>query len=282
MAAAISKNILRKVQYCLHVQAEFGTIPCKKRIYEETNMERLLNTIACPAIALLLLCFVSTAGARTICVDANAVGANDGSSWTDAYNYLQDALGDANASTKPVQIRVAQGVYKPDRNTAAPNGTGNREATFQLISGVTLKGGYAGFGHPDPNACDAEVYKTTLSGDLESNDDVNDIDVLDPYDLLNGPSRAENSYHVSNGSRTDATAIMDGLIITGGNANFMKIPPGPHDKGGGMYNDSGSPTLIHCTFSNNGAYYGGAMYNGCLNTCIRPPCPPHAKGVARH
>jgi len=32
------------------------------------------------------------AGGQTIFVDANAVGANNGTSWADAYNYLQDAL----------------------------------------------------------------------------------------------------------------------------------------------------------------------------------------------
>lgn len=40
-------------------------------------MERLLNTIAWPAIALLLLCFVSTAGARIIYVNDDANGLND-------------------------------------------------------------------------------------------------------------------------------------------------------------------------------------------------------------
>jgi len=239
-------------------------------------MRRAIVTIA--AVILTAGTLSAVTHGKTIYVDAGAAGANNGTTWADAYKFLQDALTDANSSEKPVEIRVAQGVYKPDRSGPEPNGTGDREATFQLISGVTLKGGYAGFGQPDPNARDIELYETILSGDLESNDDVNDIDVLDPCDLLNRPSRAENSYHVSNGSRTDATAVMDGLIITGGNANLMKIPPGPHDKGGGMYNDSGNPTLIHCTFSNNGAYYGGAMYNGCFNTCIRPPCPGPCQG----
>ena len=67
-------------------------------------------------------------------------------------NWQKSSLTDANESEKPVEIRVAQGVYQPDRSAAEPNGTGNREATFQLISGVTLKGGYVGFGEPDPNA----------------------------------------------------------------------------------------------------------------------------------
>ncbi|MHC4642087.1 MAG: hypothetical protein ACYS32_10615, partial [Planctomycetota bacterium] len=87
-----------------------------------------------------------------ICVDVDAVGANDGSSWENAYNFLQDALIEADSALKPVEICVAEGTYTPDSNSADPNGSGNRTATFRLIDGVTLKGGYAGFGEPNPNA----------------------------------------------------------------------------------------------------------------------------------
>lgn len=65
---------------------------------------------------------------------------------------------------------MAQGVYTPDSNSANPNGTGDPNATFQLIDGVTLTGGYAGFGKADPNARDIELYKTILSGDLNGDD----------------------------------------------------------------------------------------------------------------
>jgi len=89
---------------------------------------------------------------RTVYVDVDAAGLNDGSSWANSYNYLQDALADANSADKPVEIRVAQGVYTPDTTSADPNGSRERKATFQLIDGVTIKGGYAGLGEPDPNA----------------------------------------------------------------------------------------------------------------------------------
>jgi len=51
---------------------------------------------------------------RIIYVDGRSAGANDGASWADAYNFLQDALADANSSEKPVEIRVAQGHFKED------------------------------------------------------------------------------------------------------------------------------------------------------------------------
>ena len=199
----------------------------------------------------------TTAAAQIIYVDADATGANDGTSWENAYNFLQDALADANSAVKPVEIRVAEGIYTPDSNSADPNGSGDRTATFQLINGVSLKGGYAGFGQPDPNVRDFKLYESILSGDLDGND----IDVNDPCDLLSEPTRAENSYHVVNGSNTDVNAVLDGLTITGGNINSWGPWRYRDDYGGGMYNEFGSLTISNCTFSGNSARNGGGMYN---------------------
>ena len=128
------------------------------------------NSIACWIFGLAICVFLAQPIAgKTIYVDADATGANDGSSWENAYNHLQDALADANSSAKPVQIRVAQGIYKPDQGVGIT--PGDREATFQLISGVAIRGGYAGFGEPDPNTRDIECYPTILSGDLIRHDE---------------------------------------------------------------------------------------------------------------
>ena len=189
-------------------------------------------------------------------VDTNAPGpVHDGSNWTTAFRCLQDALTVAKYGD---QIRVAQGIYKPDQGTGII--PGDRTATFQLINGVTLKGGYAGFGEPDPNARDFELYETILSGDFDGND----VEVNDPCDLLTEPTRAENSYHVVTGSGTDATAVLDGFTITGGNANSHWSYG--HDSGGGMYINFGSPTVINCTFKGNFADHGGGLDNG--HSCL--------------
>ena len=217
-------------------------------------------------IFLMVLLATSAAAGRIIYVDTDATGANDGSSWANAYQYLQDALADANSAGKLVEIRVAQGIYKPDQG--ANQTPGDREATFRLINGVVVNGGFAGVGAGDPNARDITLYETILSGDLNGND----LQVGSPGSLWADFGRNENSYHVVTGSGTDQTAILNGLTIADGSADD---PSGSQfKKGAGMYCINGSPTLTFCTFSKNRAPYGsgGAIYseksNLTLSNCV--------------
>ena len=183
---------------------------------------------------------------RILYVDDDTTGKNDGSSWADAYNYLQDAL---SAAWRGDEIRVAQGIYTPNSNSTEPDGSGDREATFQLINGVKIQGGCAGAGTPDPNARDIELYETTLSGDLNGDDNGSD-------------NISENSYRVVTGSSTDATAVLDGFTVT---ASCGERP----DKCGGLFNLSGSPTVTNCTFIDNWALYGHSG-NGMFNRYSSP------------
>ena len=227
------------------------------------NKSKLTKSLWCLLFLLTIAVCPAVIG-KTIYVDDDATGANDGSSWQNAYIFLQDALANANSAEKPVEIRVAQGIYKPDQGTGQT--PGNRGATFRLINGVKLAGGYAGLGQYDPNARDIELYRTILSGDLDGND----VDVNTPGDLLDEPTRAENNYHVVSGSGTDETAVLNGLTITAGNTKGSKSYS--YGAGGGMYNHRGEPNLINCTFSGNVAGYGGGMFNRynkpTLTNCI--------------
>ncbi|MHC4528467.1 MAG: choice-of-anchor Q domain-containing protein, partial [Planctomycetota bacterium] len=186
---------------------------------------------------------------NVLVVDAGAGGANNGSRWADAFNDLQDALAFAAANPEIEEIRVAQGRYRP----AGPGG--DREATFTIINGLAIRGGYAGFGEPNPDARDVDLYKAILSGDLNGDDPQTNFG-----DLLTEPNRAENSYHVVTGAGTDETAVLDGLIITGGNANGSASPD---NRGGGMYCNSSS-TVTNCIFTGNSASRGGG------GMCCRP------------
>ncbi|MBN2588882.1 MAG: right-handed parallel beta-helix repeat-containing protein [Sedimentisphaerales bacterium] len=216
-------------------------------------------TILVLSFFIMMMCGSNIAAGKIIYVDDNAAGLNDGSSWENAYVYLQDALFDANDSEKPVEVYVAQGTYIPypyeDQNNV-------REASFQLINDVNIIGGFAGISTTNPDERDFELFETILSGDLNGDD----VDVNDPCDLFGELSRAENCYHVVTGNGNNETAILDGFIITGGNANGRPI--NKYNYGGGMFNDGGSPLLINCTFSKNyAAKNGGGIYNdnGDLN-----------------
>lgn len=179
----------------------------------------------------MLVSTTTTAG-NIIYVDDSAIGANDGSGWVDAYNYLQDALADANLALKPVEIRVAQGIYTPDQGADVTRE--NRSEKFQLINDVKVLGGFAGIGATDPNARSIEIYKTILSGDLGS-DSVNE-----PSDQ---PAEVKKSYYILRGDDTNETAVLDGVTITGGRR--------------GIRNQDGSPFMTNCTF----AYASQGIFN---------------------
>ncbi|MBN2272133.1 MAG: right-handed parallel beta-helix repeat-containing protein [Sedimentisphaerales bacterium] len=230
-------------------------------------------------IQVVVLCLCLGVGSpclgKVIYVDTDAAGAGNGTSWADAYNYLQDALADANSTTELGEILVAQGIYRPDEDALHPDGTGDREASFELVNGVAIRGGYAGLGEPDPNARDIVNYETILSGDLSGDDAV----VTDPCGLLAEPTRAENSYHVVLWEGVGPPDFdfkentgLDGFTVTGGNANgepSWSSPPA----GGGIYMDGwGNPTVANCRIVGNTAESGGGVGGrscvlaGCLIT----------------
>jgi hypothetical protein len=169
----------------------------------------------------------------TLFVDATAPGAtHDGSSWADAYTDLQSAL---HAATAGTTIEVAQGTYKPTTGT-------DRTVSFQLINGVTLEGGFAGNPAADPNVRDPANTPAILSGDIGTIG-----------------NNSDNSYSVVTSNQSDATAVIDGFTITGGNADVSVVG----QAGGGMDINNGSPTVSDCIFHDNFGFYGGGL---CSNT----------------
>ncbi|MEK4426705.1 S-layer homology domain-containing protein [Solibacillus sp. FSL K6-1523] len=193
----------------------------------------------------------TTSDSAIIYVKVGGSGKIDGTSWDDAYDSLQSALDDAKvksaSSSNKVQIWLAAGTYKPTKQIIPPDeSANNRFATFQMKNNVAIYGGFKGtemdIAERELNETD-ETKKTILSGDIDNT----------PSDI------SGNAYHVfyhPDDLKLDATAILDSVTITGGNANGSEI-----SSGGGMYNNSSSPSLTNVTFSANSARNGGGMYN---------------------
>ncbi|MEE9296831.1 MAG: choice-of-anchor Q domain-containing protein, partial [Phycisphaerae bacterium] len=174
-------------------------------------------------------------------VDHSSTGANNGTNWANAFVKLRDAFdatGAANGRVK--EIRVAEGVYRP-----APPG-GSQAATFELIHGVDLYGGFAGLANPDtPDERDIEVFRSILSGDLNDDD-------------TPGGGKTDNAFHVVTARAPVIAAILDGFTITGGNASGSTFSD---SIGGGIFSDGGSPTIRNCSVQGNSASRGGGMAN---------------------
>jgi len=208
----------------------------------------LLLTLVVGLSALALLVPAHAASRPRCYVNDDATGANNGNSWTDAYTSLQSALADSNCT----EIWVAAGVYYPDNTLYADN---ERSATFTLKNDVAIYGGFAG----TETALSERNWRgnlTILSGDIDQNDINADSNYIAETTT---DIQGSNAYHVVTGGGTNSSAVLDGFVITAGQADDANWP---NERGGGMYNQSSSPTLRNLIFSGNFAvFYGGGMTN---------------------
>lgn len=179
-------------------------------------------------------------------VNKNAQGLNNGSSWANAYQTLQDALVSAGSCFK--QIWVAKGTYYPDEGGAAEEN--NRRSAFVMKWNTVIYGGFAGT-ETSFNQRNTALNLTTLSGDIDQNDGPG---------FLNNDN---NSYHViyNYDNYLGAASLIDGFTITGGNANGGSEDNDDYSSGGGMLNFLSSPTISNCIFRDNKAFYGGGISN---------------------
>ena len=197
------------------------------------------------------------ASAGVIYVDARASAAEpDGLSWTTAFTELQAALAVAVSGD---QVWVAEGVYKPDFDPGSGAYTGDVTATFTLLSGVKLYGGFSGEMSSLTERL-PEVYLTVLSGDLEDDDQTDARHLITDTAYINGT----NAYHIVTAVGVDDTAVFDGFFVTGGQA----LGIAPDSYGGGMRNQDASPTIANVTFIGNRANFGGGMRNDGANPVL--------------
>ncbi len=241
-------------------------------------------------------------GGGIICVDKDAVGANNGASWANAYTNLQAALDHANANgSATYEIWVAEGVYYPDEGGSHLNNAVSE--TFLIAwNNVQLYGGFAG-NETARSQRDWALHTTILSGDIDGNDTNTDGNsIAETWNDLQG----SNAYHVlylDGMTNQSITTVIDGFIITAGHAYGGILDNGgggiycigngtDHacnpvlsniivignlaSSGGGMLssgdtNGASAPSLINVTFSGNWANHGGGMYNnGASNGMSNP------------
>ncbi|MFK7933637.1 MAG: choice-of-anchor Q domain-containing protein [Saprospiraceae bacterium] len=233
-------------------------------------------------------------------VNKTASGANNGSSWADAYTDLQDAI-DLGAFFG-LDIWVAAGTYLP---LDAPDGTTSTGATdrnnaFHLDTDIKIYGGFAGT-ETMLSQRNPVTNVTILSGDFNGDDvDSDDIGSGTTFSISNND---ENAYHIMITANLTNAAVIDGFTFSGGNAqtslnqliydertfisdngaaqyNISSSPTmtnciftkNESNDGPGQYNLSSSPIMTNCTFTLNDGDYGGGQWNGFASSPIMTNC----------
>lgn len=173
---------------------------------------------------------------QTIFVKQDATGANNGSSWADAYTKLHVAIENA---PEGADVWIAAGIYI----------RGEQNRSFYLTRTMNLYGGFAGT-ETSFNERNITENPTILSADNNS-DDL-------PDDRLT--NRSDNSTHVLFFENDLDNIIVDGLTIKGGHTNRGEDPSNLVQLGGGIYSEANSFTVRNCTILENSAAYGGGIH----------------------
>lgn len=179
--------------------------------------------------------------ASRLYVDHTATGANNGSSWIDAFTSLQDAL-QYGCAVGEREIYVAKGTYYPHQ--------GDRNASFTLRTNDKLYGGFPNGGGEFANR-NPKANPVTLSGEIAT------------------ASLADNIYHVVTigGNNT----VLEGFTVRNGYANQNEGIGGGAlilRQTEGSLQESHWTTVRNCTFLNNYGNSGGAVYADHRNSSL--------------
>lgn len=148
-----------------------------------------------------------------------------GETWADAFKTLQTALAQA---TNGDQIWVAQGEYTPEAG-----------ASFQMIHGVNIFGGFVG-NETDLNQRPVRIPRANDAG----------------ASILKGNG---SRVMVNDNNGLNESDQLDGFTIQGGTG----------EQGAGMYNAGVSFQILNCSFINSKAEEeGGGMYNDNCNIYV--------------
>ena len=166
-------------------------------------------------------------------VDIDATGgANNGTSWADAFTDLQDGI---DLAVSGIEVLVAEGTYIPGSSW---------NSTFNPKRGVRVCGGFTG-GETIRHQRDWNAHPTILSCEIGD------------------PSPEDNCVHVVVAEASNPTAVLDGLTITRGYADLA----GADGEGGGIRARGGGVTLANVTVIDNyAASAGGGVFTNTTGT----------------
>jgi len=170
-------------------------------------------------------------GTEIIYVDEDANGFNNGTSWDDAYNYLQDAFtGARNSGATVIAIWVAAGTYKPVWDTGDDNSYKNE--SFELVENVGVFGHFGGVGTYETSTSQRNFADANNETILEGQ--IGQIISDAVYDIITADGIGD--------------AIVDGFTIQG---SYF---------GSGIFLNSSDVSIVNCILKNN-YYYGIECYN---------------------
>ncbi len=168
--------------------------------------------------------------------------ATDGTSWASAFRDLTCGIENSPPGS---ELWIARGVYVPGELG---------DNSYQLHNTVDLYGGFVGnetsrsqrpvFVQPGSSNFDPAAY-TVLSGDPKGDDN---RATYANYD--------DNVNHVVTGDGVSLPTLLDGMIVSAGNADTMNVA---NAIGGGLLNRSGTLSLSNMAFIANSAYDGGGI-----------------------
>ena len=178
-------------------------------------------------------------------VKQDASGANDGTSWINAFTNLQSAL---NVVHEGDDIWIAAGTYVPD-------GASPETKHFIVSVPSQLYGGFIGT-ETSLDQRDFEINKTIISGDVNGDDQAGSF-------LLN---RTDNAHHVLIIDAGSGRSVIDGLIFKGGITKLDSYAPDNSDiigyhrwRGGAVFINNSPTTVRHCVFHDNYGYDASAL-----------------------
>lgn len=202
----------------------------------------------------LTLSSISFTEAAIVYVRKSATGANNGTSWTNAYKDLSTAL---------VAAASGSDIYISADTFYLPAGAGRSVAYTIQNKSLNIYGGFPATGNPSFSNRNISLYKTIISGDVNKND--GSVSITTSHSATD---RSDNAYHVFviTQGNSNYSVLFHGVIIEGGNASGN----GNDGKGAAVYytrniNGTGNIThslrFINCEFRNNTAKEAAIFYS---------------------